>query len=61
MLTCVPESWTNWNFEITSTSADPTRITLERSEDYGTILLGGSEFAVRTLYNQSWGEKGYGY
>ena len=58
MLTCVPESG-NWNFDITGTSSDPARITLE-PDDCGTILLGGSEFAVRTLYDQSWELKARG-
>src|ERR1700720_1715737 len=56
MMTCVPESWSNWNFDITGTSADPARITLEGITDYGTILLGGDEFEVKKqgLLSRTW-------
>src|ERR1700686_4973638 len=56
MMTCVPESWANWNFDITGTSADPARITLEGITDYGTILLGGDEFEVKKqgLLSRTW-------
>jgi hypothetical protein len=57
MLTCVPESWSNWNFDITGTSADPARTTLAGNTlagqtlagitDYGTILFGGDVFVVK--------------
>lgn len=47
MITCVPESVFNWNFEVTGTSAGSAEVTFNFFTEQGTIHYGGVEYTVR--------------
>ena len=46
MLTCIPESFFNWNFSVPDTSEGEARLTFNFFTEQGTITLGGEEYAV---------------
>ena len=47
MLTCLPKSLCNWNFEVTGSPAGRASVNFDFFTEQGDISLGGSSFAVR--------------
>lgn len=51
MLSCVPQSFLNWNFEITGSRADPSFITMDFLSEQGTITHVGATYRIQ---KQGW-------